>query len=220
MAKFVLLGDSIFDNAPYVEQGYDVCSQLRAMVEPSHQVVLVARDGAVLADMRKQIDRVCAMAQAPDHLFVSCGGNDVLALSGAMHTSVRTLMEGAGLLTKWQNAFSLSYCAMLEQLATCGMPFTVSTIYDAVPGLAPALRTALAIFNDVIIVEAARRGVPVLDLRFICDLPLHFAAVSPIEPSEDGAARIAAALGAIAFGSFDTCACIKLYTGPGGRRAS
>ena len=46
---------------------------------------------------------------------------------------------------------------MLDLLLTQGIPVAVATIYDAVPGLSPGLRTALAPFNDVILREAVLR---------------------------------------------------------------
>lgn len=47
MAHIVLLGDSIFDNAPYVPAGMHVQAQLQTLVAP-HRVSLLARDGDVL----------------------------------------------------------------------------------------------------------------------------------------------------------------------------
>ncbi|RLM52801.1 SGNH/GDSL hydrolase family protein, partial [Halobellus sp. Atlit-31R] len=67
--------------------------------------------------------------------------------------------------------------------------------YDAVPGLAPGLRAALAPFNDVILREAVLRHLPVLDLRLVCAQASDFASVSPIEPSAQGGGKIAAAIG-------------------------
>jgi hypothetical protein len=55
MAHIVLLGDSIFDNAPYVFAGTEVQSQLRARLGPLHRVSPLARDGNVLADMVAQV---------------------------------------------------------------------------------------------------------------------------------------------------------------------
>jgi len=48
---------------------------------------------------------------------------------------------------------------------------------------------ALSVFNDVIMQEAVRRRVPIIDLRLVCTDAIHFA--NPIEPSNEGGARIA-----------------------------
>ena len=61
-----------------------------------------------------------------------------------------------------------------------------------VPGLTAAARAALGTFNDVIVREAARSRVPVLDLRLVCDEPADYSEASPIEPSARGGAKIAA----------------------------
>lgn len=195
MEHVVLLGDSIFDNASYVSPGADVSSQLRASLGPRHQVSLLARDGDVLADMAGQLPRLGHLDTPATWLFVSCGGNDVLALLGEMQQPVRSVFEGVALLATWQAAFQRDYRRMLDLVLTQGKPTAVATIYDSVPGLAPGLRTALAAFNDVIVREAVMRSIPVLDVRLVCADPADYAKSSPIEPSAQGAYKIAAAIG-------------------------
>lgn len=193
MAHSVLLGDSVFDNGAYVEAGSEVQAQLRALVGPHDRVSLLARDGSVLADVAAQLARLDELPDA-DWLIVSCGGNDVLGLVGAMQSQVGSVLEAAELLAGWQAGFRRAYRAMLEQVGAHGLPVAVATIYDAVPGIGPGLRTALAPFNDVILREAALRRLPVLDLRLVCSTAGDFAASSPIEPSAAGGGKIAAAL--------------------------
>jgi hypothetical protein len=48
------------------------------------------------------------------------------------------------------------------------------------------------VFNDHIIREAFRAGLPLLDLRLICDAAADYA--NPIEPSVAGGAKIAGAI--------------------------
>jgi hypothetical protein len=195
MAHIVLLGDSIFDNAPYVPAGTDVRARLQALPGRPHRVSLLARDGSVLADMAAQAAGLRALPAPADWLVASCGGNDVLGLVGAMHGQVATVLEAAELLAAWQAGFRQAYRDMLDLLLAHGTPLAVATIYDAVPGLSPGLRTALAPFNDVILREAVQRRLPVLDLRVVCRDPDDYASCSPIEPSAQGGARIAAAIG-------------------------
>lgn len=197
MKHIVLLGDSIFDNAPYVAAGSDVLTQLRKLLGGGDHASLLARDGDVLADMAGQLARLAQLDSAPDWLLVSCGGNDVLGLVGEMQRAVRSVLEGCELLAGWQAAFQRDYSRMLELVLAQGKLTVVATIYDSVPGLAPGLRTALAVFNDVIVREATRRRLPVLDLRLVCSNAADYAAVSPIEPSALGAAKIAAAIAAL-----------------------
>jgi lysophospholipase L1-like esterase len=194
MAHIVLLGDSIFDNAPYVPAGSEVQAQLQALVANAHRVSLLARDGAVLADMVAQVARLPQLSEEADWLLVSCGGNDALGLVGAMKSKVGTVIEAAGLLAEWQARFRRDYRRMLNVVLSRRKPVAVATIYDAVPGLDPGLRTALAVFNDVILREATAHRLPVLDLRLVCADPGDYSAVSPIEPSAQGGRKIAAVI--------------------------
>lgn len=195
MAHIVLLGDSIFDNAPYVPAGTEVRARLQSLPGRPHRVSLLARDGSVLADMATQVVRLRELPVPADWLVVSCGGNDVLGLVGAMHSPVGTVLEAAELLATWQAGFRQAYRDMLELLLAQGTPVAVATIYDAVPGLSPGLRAALAPFNDVILREAVLRRLPVLDLRVVCAEADDYASSSPIEPSTQGGQKIAAAIG-------------------------
>jgi hypothetical protein len=72
------------------------------------------------------------------------------------------------------------------------------TIYDAnfPPPEGPIIKAALSLFNDVITRAAFARGLPLVDLRLICSEPADYA--NPIEPSERGGAKIAAAIAALA----------------------
>ncbi len=195
MVHIVLLGDSIFDNAAYVPAGTEVQARLQSLPGRPHRVSLLARDGSVLEDMAAQVARLRELPVPADWLVVSCGGNDVLGLVGAMHSQVGTVLEAAELLARWQARFRRGYLDMLDLLSAQGSPVAVATIYDAMPGISPGLRTALAPFNDVILREAVLRRLPVLDLRVVCDEAGDYAASSPIEPSAQGGRRIAAAIG-------------------------
>lgn len=194
MAHIVLLGDSIFDNAPYVSTGTEVQSQLRARLCPQHRVSLLARDGNVLADMVAQVGRLQELPGPADWLVVSCGGNDVMGLVAAMQSRVNSVLEAVELLASWQAGFRRDYRRMLNVVLPRKTPVAVATIYDSVPSLVPGLRTALAPFNDVILREAVVRHLPVLDLRLVCDEAADYAASSPIEPSTQGGRKLATAI--------------------------
>jgi len=194
MAHIVLLGDSIFDNAPYIPAATHVHARLQSLLAPVDRVSLLARDGSVLADMAAQVARLQELPEVADWLVVSCGGNDVLGLVGAMQSPVRSVIEAVGLLAEWQAGFRRDYRRMLNVVLSRRKLVVVATVYDGVPGLEPGLRTALATFNDVILYEAAARRLPVLDLRLVCDEPGDYAVTSPIEPSAQGGGKIAAAI--------------------------
>ena len=87
-----------------------------------------------------------------------------------------------------------NYDAMLDDVFARRLPTTLCTIYDAnYPELdARIIVTALAAFNDVITRAAFARGLPLIDLRLICNKPGDYA--NPIEPSVQGGAKIAVAI--------------------------
>jgi lysophospholipase L1-like esterase len=214
MAHVVLIGDSVFDNARYVPKGTEVQAQLRQRLGAVHRVSLLAQDGAVLANVPAQLRAMKELPQAPTHIVISAGGNDVLGLVSSMQTPARTVLAAAELLTAWQAEFRRNYLAMLDAARGYGTPFAVSTIYDGVPNLAPGLRGALSFFNDVILREAAARRLPVLDMRLICDKPADYSGTSPIEPSAEGGRKIAAVIGELVLGHDPCTLRTVIYGGP------
>jgi hypothetical protein len=87
---------------------------------------------------------------------------------------------------------------MVEAVAATDVPAALCTIYDAnfPPPEGTVIKAALSLFNDVITRAAFSRGLPLIDLRLICSEPGDYA--NPIEPSEKGGAKIAAAIAALA----------------------
>jgi hypothetical protein len=191
MAHFVLLGDSIFDNAAYVRGGPDVVKQLRAILAGGSEATLLAVDGAITRHVPSQLARLPRNAT---HLAVSAGGNDALGASGILTQSVRSVGEAVALLAEAQARFARDYAVMVERVLAAGLPTALCTIYDT-PSTEPdhsVIRTALSVFNDVITRAAFRHGLALIDLRLICDHPGDYA--NPIEPSVQGGEKIAAAI--------------------------
>jgi len=195
MGHVVLLGDSIFDNARYVPDRPPVVEQLRRCLPPGWLASLLAVDGYTTEDVANQLIRLPADAS---HLFVSAGGNDALGESALLNETACTVGEALGLFQEVRTRFRRSYRAMLQTLAAAGRPAAVCTVYDAIPGLGPAEQTALAGFNEVILREAFLAGLPVIDLRLVCDRPSDYSHVSPIEPSMAGGAKIARVIAEVA----------------------
>jgi len=195
MPHLVLLGDSIFDNESYVPGGPPVIEQVRRGLPRGWRATLLAVDGAVSASVASQLRRL------PDdatHLFVSVGGNDALRHSGILDQVRRPAGEVFAALTEMQGGFRHDYREMLRAVATAGMPAAVCTVYDAIPGLVAEAVTLLSLFNDVILREAARERLPVIDLRLVCDEARDYSTVSPIEPSQHGGHKIAQSISRVA----------------------
>lgn len=192
MIHIVLLGDSVFDNAPYVAAGDDVVAALRRRLPPGWRATLLARDGAVLAGIREQTGRVPADAT---HLVVSGGGNDALGWTALFGEPVATVGEALGRLAAVRREFARRYGAMLDEVVRLGRPLALCTIYDVRfpdPAFREVALAALTLLNDAITREAGRRNLPLLDLRTLLDEDADFA--NPIEPSARGSEKLAEAI--------------------------
>jgi hypothetical protein len=188
VSHVTLLGDSIFDNARYVPGGPPVVEQLRARLPRGWRATLLAVDGAVAADVPRQLARLPADTT---HVVVAAGGNDALESGWVMDDPGLTAAGAFAALAEAQGRFHDDYRAMLRSVLAASRPTAVCTVYDAVPGLPRDKVAALSVFNDVILREAFRAGLPVLDLRLVCAEARDYSAVSPIEPSEAAGNKIA-----------------------------
>ena len=192
MNHIVLLGDLIFDNAAYVAGGPDVVRQLRDILPSGWRATLNALDGAVIADLPQQLEKLPSDAS---HMVVSIGGNDALGEAGLLDRKVASMAEALELISAVRERFRSAYARMLDQVLQRRLPLAVCTIYEA-RFLEPTTRrlaaTALTALNDAITREAFARGVDCIDLRILCNDDRDFA--NPIEPSVRGGAKIAGAI--------------------------
>jgi len=191
MPHLVLLGDSIFDNAIYVPGHPAVIDQVRAELPSGWRATQLAVDGNIAIDVVRQLERLPADAT---HLAVSTGGNDALIASGILAQPARSVSEVLHEMADIQTDFRREYRQMVAAVLACRLPTLVCTIYDAIPGLDRDAVAALMLFNDVILREAIAAGIPVLDLRLLCNEATDYSPHSPIEPSHLGGRKIAQAL--------------------------
>jgi hypothetical protein len=191
MGHVVLLGDSIFDNARYVPDRPPVIEQVRRGLPAGWKATLGAVDGHTVEDVALQLPRVPADAT---HLVLSVGGNDALMASGLLPERASTVGAALARLAGTLGTFRTAYTAPLDRVLALGKPTALCTIYDSIPMLGDAERAALAGFNDVIARAAVRVGIPLIDLRVICDTPDDYSPLSAIEPSVTGGAKIANAI--------------------------
>ena len=194
MNKVVLVGDSVFDNAAYIQRGErDVQAHLNAVVgENGWTVELCAVDGSVTRGVVGQLQRV-REAQA---VVLSSGGNDALSFAHLLTDDAPlTFPEVLIQLGHMREQFRRDYVALLDRLVALQLPTLVCTIYD--PRFPEAIlqqsaEAALSAFNDVIYRECRRHGLPVIDLRDVCTEASDYA--NPIEPSHRGGSKIADAI--------------------------
>ena len=192
MNHVVLLGDSAFDNAAYVSGGPDVVGHLRQRLPSNWRASLLAVDGTLIASISQQLARVPSDAS---HLVISIGGNDALRRSSVLDAPARSVAESLSKLADIREQFQAEYGAMVDAVLRRGLPTALCTIYD--PRYPNPLQrrisiAALAVINDGIIRASVGRGLPMLDLRVVCDDEADFA--NPIEPSVQGGWKIAGAI--------------------------
>jgi hypothetical protein len=164
---------------------------LRAHLPREWRATLLAVDGAVAADVLRQFARLPVDSS---HLVVSVGGNDALMSSNIVADASLSAPDAFRAASDAQRQFRDDYRDVIRALRAVGKPAAVCTIYDSIPTFPPEAMTALSVFNDVILREAFHARLPVVDLRLICDEARDYSAVSPIEPSEIGGAKIVRAI--------------------------
>jgi hypothetical protein len=201
--QLILLGDSIFDNRAYLQPGErDVVAHLRAKLLPADWTVeLWAVDGSVCDDVSVQLDR--GRLEPPAVFVLSVGGNDALAYADLLSDpTMESLADALQRLYGIREDFRERYAAALDRILDLGQPLIVCTVYN--PRFPDddtqiAAEAALSIFNDVIVHEAFRRDLAVIDLRDVCTDDADFA--GEVEPSELGGEAIAEAIVAAVAGT-------------------
>lgn len=192
MNHIVLLGDSVFDNKAYVNGGLDVMAQLRRLIPDGWKASLRAVDGSVVENVRKQ------SLDLPDdatHLVVSVGGNDAILNADILHQKAASSAEVLDKLADIASGFEYRYREMLQGVLSLKKPAAICTIYYPripEPFTQKIAVAALATFNDVIIRQGFLAGVPLIDLRLVCNEDSDYA--NEIEPSEKGGGKIASAI--------------------------
>ena len=191
MSHIVLLGDSIFDNERYVPGESSVIDHLQRILLPGWKASLLAVDGSITTDVDRQLGKI---PEGATHLAVSIGGNDALETSRILNDKADSVFEVFSRISERREQFHRNYEQMLHRILKRGLPTVVCTVYDSVPGLDRESVSALCLFNDVILREAFRARLPVIDLRLICTDSTDYSKYSPIEPSAAGGGKIARAV--------------------------
>ena len=213
MPHVALLGDSIFDNQSYVQPGEpDVIRQLRARLPADWEATLLAVDGSVTADIRRQLAH---LPTDVTHLVISVGGNDALGQLDVLTSHASSVAEAIARLAAIQDHFEPTYRSMLDAVLAYRLPTAVCTIYNG--NFPDAAYQRLATFgvtswDDTILRCAFERVLPVLELRLICTDAADYA--NPIEPSARGGDKIAAAIAALVTTHDFTHVRTQIYTLP------
>ncbi len=189
MTNITLLGDSIFDNQVYIADEPDVVTHLQKLIPQDWKATLNAVDGSMIENVSQQL---LDCPKNTTHFVVSVGGNNAIMNSDVLGLPVNSSAEVFDTLSDRINNFEIQYNEMLKVISNRNLPIAVCTIYypnfpdSTFQKLSVA---ALSAFNDVIIRQAILFGIPVLDLRLICNEESDYA--NEIEPSSGGGRKIA-----------------------------
>ena len=192
MKHIILLGDSIFDNKAYINGGLDVIDQFRRQIPAEWIASLRAVDGSVIENVKKQ---ALDLPDDATHLIISVGGNDAILKADILQQKATSSAEVLDKLSDVAGEFEYRYREMLQTVLRLKKPTVVCTIYYPripEPFTQKIAVAALTIFNDVIIRQAVLAGVPLIDLRLVCNEDSDYA--NEIEPSEKGGGKIARAI--------------------------
>lgn len=178
----------------YTSGAPDTASWLRRLL-PDWSVLLLARDGAVIDDVPAQLRRLDGRA---DVVVLSVGGNDAAQHIGLLDQRVSNSGEVLQQLVLIGEEFAERYEAVARAVAERADRLILCTIYEV--QLQPAryarlARVPLAVLNDRIVRIGATLGADVLETRSVCTDPRDF--VLEIEPSAEGARKIAEAIAAL-----------------------
>jgi hypothetical protein len=195
MTHCVLLGDSIFDNAVYVDPGQDVTAQLQQMLaggDATARVTLLAVDGAICEEVVAQASSVPAGAT---QLFLSVGGNDLLRKFDLLNARAGTVADALLKLGTVMDELARRYLEAVDACRTTGLPLCLCAVYGCSfpdPRTQACADLIVGLFHDRIRQIAEEHRLPVIDLRRVCWRETDF--VRSVEPSATGGWRIAATL--------------------------
>jgi lysophospholipase L1-like esterase len=194
MAKKILalFGDSILDNAAYTHPEPDTTAHLERQLGADWTVQRLAQDGAMMHNVGEQLS---ALRDRPAVAVLSVGGNDAIEHIDILEQPAVTSGTVLEDLEKIGASFHTAYERVARAVAQRAARTIVCTIYEVQlepPAFAKRVRVPLAVINDRILRVAAKLGLDTLELRSVCTEPADF--VQQIEPSAQGAAKIAKAI--------------------------
>jgi len=198
----VLLGDSILDNQSYViHDGPSVIEQLQFKIKDQSlpwKATLLAVDGAVISGVKRQIQ---ALPEDTTVMVMSIGGNNGLGELGRIHgmgNSIFNPVTMYSVMTEFLADFRKRYSENLDlvigqanEVCSSPVPLILCTIYypmfeDFFSKTVAYL--GLSFVNNIILDEAKKRGLPVIELGTLFDKPQDYA--NPIEPGVPGGDKI------------------------------
>lgn len=201
--RILLIGDSVFDNVPYVEEGKDTVTTLRKEMATSATVDSVAVDGYTTVEVLFQlIEGVLKDRPKYDYIFVSIGGNDLLTNQDVYLDSSVDHQEKDDFLAKLVKRFLAIHLALKEMSDNIYWLAIYTPYFD--PGLFDEnyISTAKQAVNEVNRKLKMTVGPKhIISTSSIVNQPEDFTEV--IEPSAVGSGKLAKEISKIVFTSLE-----------------
>jgi len=112
------------------------------------------------------------------HIVISVEGAWAIETSGLLQRSARTVSEALGTLSAAADEFETVLASMIAAARETGLPTVVCTMvpdHFVEPVQHRVFSTALAIFNDRVMRSAVAAGLPIVELRLVCNENADFA---------------------------------------------
>ena len=177
--QIILLGDSILENSNYVEQYFNVESNIKK----KHPYVLnLAQDRAVISNLSLQINHLKnKKINKNDIIFVSAGGNDIL-------NNYRFKKKDE---TKELNSIFNKYTKTILHLKK-SIPNKIVLLNIYAPPNVKDYHNIIDLWNKKQKEFASKNNIKILDIHSMVNHKNHF--IKNIEPSHDGGRIIADAI--------------------------
>jgi lysophospholipase L1-like esterase len=201
--KILLVGDSVFDNVPYVDEGKDTVNALRRQLSPVATVDSVAVDGYTTNEVLLQLIKgVLKDRPKYDFIFLSIGGNDILVNQEVYLDPSFGLNAKRDFVTKVRIKFGSIYRRLREMSDHVYWLRVYTPYFD--PNLFDDnyIRLANRAIHDVNInLTVGRNQKYVISTSSVLNKPEDFTEV--IEPSAAGSEKLAKVLKRVVYDSLE-----------------
>ncbi len=222
MKHAVLMGDGQFNNQAHCGDGLSLIGVLRAGLLEGNAVSQTAMEGSYVQEIIYQLQImskdathlfISAGANESQSAFYYFRGSFALEqiqkqplparpvtpgrrinAFNQIQSTLRTVNSMMGVMGKFQGEFQISYSRMLKAALDSGRRVTLCTIAEPQNGLDTPYKVLMSAFNDVIIQLAVQNGLPVLDIRAICNEKSDYISECSRELSEQGGQKMAVAI--------------------------
>lgn len=194
MTHVVLAGDSVFNNANYVQEGFSVSELLEVALPGNCKNSMIAVNGCFISEVSEQLKQ---LPEDTSHLFLSCGGQDAITLANALEKHCNNAAEYMDKLISAGHEYTKTFHSLLLDATSQVKNVMVCTLHKSAPGMMHYEFIARSLLNEIILREAFEFDLPVMDLRLMLNEEIDYCQNFPHEISEYGGRKIVLAIAKI-----------------------